>query len=248
MKVVSLNINKGNLNGKPGIDLQLQFLSGQDAGLIFLQEVIECQVPLFTTKLRMEGYWGSMNNCLVSSGERRGNLVLSRKGLLDSKSTKYGVFDRKQEAGSSPLWAKHKNLSAVLVGGYCQILGCVVATTHFSWPESWQVTELQKRNLPKLLRVLGGWDVGLLGVDLNSARVLPNGQPGEIWAGLSTVLRDGVPANVITTLDPIHRFAIEPTVIDGLFFNPEVVRVTSLTTNTGLSDHRALVAFVEKVA
>lgn len=237
MTVVSLNMNKG----RPDFDRLLEFLVGQDADLIFLNEVLHRHVLVLSVVLGMHSYWSAMSQSYFTLNEIKGNLILSKEPLTNVFVHDLGSFDQERKG------PRYEDLNIKLVGGFCQELGCVVACTHLPWSHTWEVDDVQCKALGQLNIKIVDERLALLGLDVNSARVLPNGEEGAIWRDLSSVLSDGVPQEITTTLDPSHRFGDQPTVVDGLFFNPRLVRVTSLTTNTGLSDHRALVAFVEAV-
>lgn len=235
LKIISLNMNKG----RPCFQRQIAFIKGQDAGLVFLQEVLEHQVSILSSNLGMHAYWGRKSQTNHLDEGFKGNLILSAKPLTNAFVYDLGSFDQGRKG------PRYENLNISLVGGHCEGLG-VVACIHLPWSFSWQVDDVQRRALKTLLGKIGELNIGLLGLDVNSARVLPNGTLGEIWAGLASVLSDGVPLDILSTIDPkLHRLGREENVIDGLFFNPRVVRVTSLTKNTSLSDHCALVSFVE---
>ncbi len=243
MKIISLNINKG----RPNLDRQISFLRGQGAGLIFLQEVLEYQVAIFKKQLGCEAYWGQMSQSYDLGEGLRGNLILSAKPLTSVCVHDLGSFDQERIRSS-----RYENLNISLVSGYCEDLGCVVACTHLPWSETSEVDGVQCKALGQLNMKIVDERLALIGLDVNSARVLPNGLEGEIWRDLSSVLTDGVPLEIESTIDPEHHWLNNgpikvKNVIDGLFFNPRVVKVVSLTKSTGLSDHCALVAYVEAV-
>ena len=236
MKVISLNINKG----KNWMAL-MSFLFKEKPGLLLLQEVLLPQVQLLCDQLSMHGVFGGMSINEAENGVSRGCVVLSTEQLHKPFTLKYGTFDSDKQVST-----QYEGLNTVLVGGYLESLGCVVATTHFTLSLTPAPDKEQRKNLPKLLRALEKRKVGLLGVDLNSARKMPDGSSGEIWQELAVRMCDSLTRDVKTTLDPNHRWGNEPTVLDGMFYAPDRCRVHRVSLVSGVSDHKALVAYVNR--
>ena len=115
-----------------------------------------------------------------------------------------------------------------------------IATTHFTWADDGGVNEEQRRDLKQLLKLLRQRGELVLCGDFNA----PRGR--EIFTILSSYLKDNVPPEVQTTLDPkLHRAGALPYVVDYLWSTPKY-KATKVKVVSGVSDHMAIVANIEQ--
>ncbi len=169
-----------------------------------------------------------------------GTLILSREAFVGTKVDYY-----QGDARNIPELSDENNNAAnrVLVWADVQAGGEIyaVVTTHFTITERGSVTDVQRKNLRKILKLLEARKEFVLCGDFNA----PRGR--EIFDTLASHYKDNIPKGVTTTLDRnLHRSTNLPEfVVDGLFTTREYkahdVRVVS-----GVSDHCAIIALITK--
>ena len=117
-----------------------------------------------------------------------------------------------------------------------------IAATHFTWTPDGQISELQKADFVRLQRVLAGYADYVLCGDFNA----PRGREmfGKFVDELG--LLDHLPADVTSTLDGrFHRAGPLELVVDTIFSTPEYW-VTNTRVLDGISDHKGIMALVER--
>ncbi|MEY2641022.1 MAG: hypothetical protein RL150_415 [Candidatus Parcubacteria bacterium] len=117
-----------------------------------------------------------------------------------------------------------------------------VATTHFCKNEPGDVaSDFQREQIVGLLQALKELKDVIVCGDFNAPR------GGEIFTMLAEKYKDNIDSSYTTSLDPdLHRAGPLPYMVDGLFTTPEY-KVTHMHFETGVSDHYAIVATIERV-
>lgn len=119
-----------------------------------------------------------------------------------------------------------------------------IGTTHFTWSMDGQTTDEQCADFARLKQVMEPYTHYVLCGDFNAprGRELFSKFTGELG------LIDHLPANVTTTIDPAfhHAGALE-LAVDTIFSTPEYL-VTQVEVLEGISDHKGILALVERRA
>jgi endonuclease/exonuclease/phosphatase family metal-dependent hydrolase len=119
-----------------------------------------------------------------------------------------------------------------------------IGTTHFTWSTNGEAADNQRADFARLKQVLLPYPHYVLCGDFNS----PRGR--EIFARFTDELGllDHLPADVKNTLDPkFHRVPTLELAVDTIFSTPEY-QVTEVQVLGGLSDHKGILARIERGA
>ena len=126
-----------------------------------------------------------------------------------------------------------------------------IGTTHFTWTPHGAPDDAQRRDVTALLHQLDALGDMVLCGDFNAPR------GGEIFARIAQRYTDTIPATYDWSLDPVlHRagdalkgsaeaLGLPGLMVDGLFSTPGYL-VSEVRLESGVSDHMAIVATVEK--
>jgi endonuclease/exonuclease/phosphatase family metal-dependent hydrolase len=116
-----------------------------------------------------------------------------------------------------------------------------IATTHLCKSETGEVvSEFQRDSTHKLLDAMGKLGELIACGDFNA----PRGK--EIFSLINEKYTDNISPEYTTSLDPdLHRAGPLPYMVDGLFTTP-AYKVTHMHFETGVSDHYAIVAEIER--
>jgi len=116
-----------------------------------------------------------------------------------------------------------------------------VATTHFTWSEKGEASDLQKEDLGKLFPLLEGLREFVLCGDFNA----PRGR--TTFDAIAAKYKDNIPLEYTTSIDgSMHRAGNLPYMVDGLFTTPEY-QASNVALNSGVSDHLAITATIHKI-
>lgn len=236
-----------NVEGNRHIDRFMPFLESRRPEIIFLQEVLEFDLPSIASALSMHAVFAPMQGITPSflRGEyanRMGVALLSRFPLSQVRRTYYGSFfegtpDRiRQEIEGEPA-SRHCILltAATAVNGKAITLGC----THMTWTPTGQPNDGQRYNAERLLANLQDYPEILLCGDFNA----PRGY--DVFDRIAQVYKDNVPSDVITSIDPaLHKAGPLQLMVDGVFSTPGY-SVTNVRLHTGLSDHQGVSGEIE---
>lgn len=245
LKLISLNIELDR-----HLDRALPFLQEECADVICLQEVREKNFATLKTRLQMEGLF--VPTCIPDVEVAGNNTLVVNEELLKLGSEGIALFTRLSVHTSRsdcyfgnpdtiPRWSVGQN--KILLSATIEKEGkkYTIGTTHFTWTPDGQPSAEQERDMKKLLEILVRFpDVVFCG-DFNAPR------GGEMWAKLAERYKDNIPAEYRSSLDPtLHRVGRFERMVDGLFSTPEY-RVFDVRLVPGVSDHKAVVGFVERV-
>lgn len=117
-----------------------------------------------------------------------------------------------------------------------------IVTTHFTWSPDGQANDEQRADFARLKAVLARFPDYVLCGDFNA----PRGR--EMFAKFTDELRliDHLPQHVTTTLDPqLHRMRGLELVVDTVFSTPHYA-VTNVRVLEGVSDHKGILATLER--
>jgi len=118
-----------------------------------------------------------------------------------------------------------------------------IATTHFTWSPDGHINERQQADFPRLKELLFRYPDYVLCGDFNA----PRGR--EVFSKFieELSLADNVPADVTTTIDArFHKAGALELVVDTIFSTHEY-RVTNVRVLEGISDHKGILARIERM-
>lgn len=242
-KLISLNIERSK-----HLERNIPFFQKEQPGILCLQEAFEADLDHIGEELAMP-YRIWLKDTLTD-GERNGSgkegysgpAIFSRTPLLDSGSEYYYMPEGGISLEGNTKIVRQTNAQG-LVWCVTSIAGqeYFVLNTHFVCTKNGVFNEEQKRDFQELKNILDRFGVHILTGDLNSPRGYGNWEQFVEYYG-----QDNIPADVVSTIDPeLHRVKNLELVVDGIFAKaPYVVRDVRLVP--GLSDHKAIVAQIEK--
>lgn len=247
VKLITLNVE-----GHAHLDRVLPFLEREQADVVCLQEVFWQDVSLFEAVAGpLVGYvsLATVNEPNPHMPELLGELglaLLSRLPVVDQGSqlyVKHGdtvptfFFEHNANAlDRALLWATVKH--SPVEGQAGELF--TIATTHFTWSPQGQPTSEQHRDLDELLKLTAQFPDLVFCGDFNAPR------GGEVYKRLSTHFQDGIPTEILTTLDPqLHQAGPLPYVVDYVWHTPQYA-LGEVRTVSGVSDHQAVVAEISK--
>ena len=234
---MSLNIERDK-----HISEVIALLKKEKPEVICLQEVHEPDFELLKKKFNLNGFFAPMLIYpRLTDGKkkliRQGNAFYTSLPLLKAESIPY--FGE----GKAPLYTGHNVIVRILVYGLIEKYGkkYCIATTHFTWANNGGVNEEQRRDLKQLLKLLQIKKEMVLCGDFNA----PRGK--EIFNILNLHLKDNIPPEIKTTLDPkLHKAGPLPYVVDYMWSTPQY-KVQKVRIIDGISDHMAVIAEIEKL-
>ncbi len=237
LKMLSLNIERDNHLPKV-----LALLEKEKPEVICLQEVHEPDFELLKKKFGFKGFFAPMLTYPRSTAEgkklvKQGNAFFTILNLVNAESFFYCG------KGNAPLYQSHEpnGIDRVLIIGTVEKQGkkYTIGITHFTWANDGLTNAEQKRDLKRLLDYIKKHDELVLCGDFNSPR------GGEIHQELSKHLRDNIPLEIKTTIDPqLHRAGPLQLVVDHLWSTPSY-KVRNIKFCSGVSDHQAIIAEIE---
>jgi endonuclease/exonuclease/phosphatase (EEP) superfamily protein YafD len=235
MKLVDLNIE-----GERHLERVLPFLRRERADVVCLQEVFEVDFPVLLEAAGGDGFFAPMsrmdhlNQYTHTARGVWGIAMFTRLAHMPFKRIFY-VGNGSIVSHTHPDDDNHVLLTTTVTSGGSEF---VIGTTHFTWTPDGQANAQQRDALKKLLAVLPR-EIVLCG-DFNA----PRGR--EMFTAFTRHLKDNVPSEVTSTLDPTyHRKGDLAYVVDTVFSTPEYL-FTDVQVVDGLSDHKAIVATVSR--
>lgn len=242
---MSLSFLSLNIEADLHISAIEKYLSSQKPDIVALQEVYKVHAESFAKKFGYECVFAPHVNFNVQEGIFKlpgewGICILSKPKILQSKISYYG--EKGTEIPTHFLdTLKHPRalLSIEVEEGGKQY---TFATTHFTWAMPDDADRAQAKDLSQFLPLLTGLNSFVLSGDFNAPRRT------QLYQKLSTEYISWIPLSVDSTLDPIlFRRPGLNLVVDHLFSTPDY-QITNVEVLTGLSDHCALYAVVDKLS
>lgn len=243
LSLISLNIERSK-----HLDRILPFLREQEPDVFCVQELSESDYALFQEMFRYAVPLVPFNT-YTEEGQHiaQGICIFSNVPLMNTQ-VHYYVGDpwSLSEVVPGQLETYSKGNRAVLfVTVEKDGVSYRIATTHFTWSEKGQATDIQRGHLHSLMNALETEKEVILCGDFN----MPRG--GELFAILSDRYKDNIPPEYMTSIDvSLHRNRLEDPeelsqkMVDGLFTTPGYL-AHNVRLVPGVSDHMAIVATVE---
>lgn len=234
MKIVSLNAEREN-----HLDTVREFLCGELPGVFCVQEILKSTFDMLCAEENLRGYFAPMTSLADdgSADRQQGVAILTDQPCFLREIQYYENFTEDYPAMAGRNDRPRVVLLTVGVGAGDDAL--TVATTHFTWTPDGKASDEQRVNLESLLELIDTYPSLVLCGDFNAPR------GGEIHQKLSQKLRDTVPLDIKSTLDPEKHRCWNPFVVDGIFVTPDLLaHETSVVS--GVSDHCALVLDVSR--
>jgi len=232
-----------NIDWKKNLPTVFPFLLRQRADVICLQEVCEDALLDIAEAAGAHYFYAPMcGGGIHGTLGTVGIAIFSRLPLRRGHAHYYvGDPARIVELDERTLESRHATTYRAVVFIEVQKGDTVyrIANTHFTWTPDGKADEFQRQDLQALLSILKNKGEFLLCGDFNAPR------GGEIFSTLSRCLKDNVPANCISSLDPERHRVKTPLMVDGIFSTPGYT-VSDATMTFGVSDHAALTARVSR--
>jgi endonuclease/exonuclease/phosphatase family metal-dependent hydrolase len=242
MKLISLNVWGDHCTQE-----QIEFFQKERPDVLCMQEVYEVDLPLYETALGMKGTFVALTS--IDHPHPYGDALRGPWGIAifstypltnihhafyQYTSAKDSLFPH---TGAPDTCARALVWADTTIGEET----FTIATTHFTWTSTADVSPVQKEAFVNLQQILKTIPQFILTGDFNT----PRGK--EIFDTLATDYIDAIPASVESTLDPVfHRTQGKvKLVIDVLFTTPQYV-AKNVHIITGVSDHVAIVGSIEK--
>lgn len=242
-KLISLNVERSK-----HLHRNIPFLQKERPDILCLQEVFEDDQERFARELEMPYYiW--LKDAYIDaekSGAGKpgysGIAIYSRTPFSDTGSEYYYVPEGgiSLEKGSAPFVDTN---AQVVVWASLSYEGVAyqIASTLFTCTAAGVFDENQKHDFQELKKILDRLGAHILAGDLNSPRGRGSWEQFVEYYG-----EDNIPTDVISTIDPeLHRRKGLELVVDGIFATPPYT-VGDVRVVSGLSDHKGLVAQIEK--
>jgi len=271
MKLCSMNV-EGHIHLHERV---IPFLKKEQPDVICLQEVFFRDIPLLEAELGMQAHFGLMANVedanpVFNQPYGMIGVVILTRGDVKSVQHQYyaptiAVDDlneylapRLKDADFSPtsveipfevpilshpnaMWRVLSSLDIEVDGEWYR-----VAHTHFTWADKGMFTQKQADDFRSLWTLVEDLGEHVLCGDFNSPRG-GDGDGTNIYDQLADRMSSAVPLEEISTLDEnLHRAGRLDLVVDGIFTTP-TYSVSDIRLESGVSDHKALVAQVEKM-
>ena len=246
MKIVSLNIEFDKHH-----DIVLPFLKKENPDVICIQELLEPDFEMYKKELGMSGtykpieyiyfpYYGGPKDL------RQGEAIFA-KNFIEANYEYYVGSEENINHKFDDYFADesfHKN-NVLIVAKVADSTGkeFTIATTHFTLTKEGESTPIQLENLDKLFALTQSFPEIVLIGDMNAPRGF------ETFTRLSKKYKDNIPLEYKTSIDvTIHRNGLNcaERMVDGLFTTPKYV-ASNVKLVSGLSDHMAIVADIEKI-
>lgn len=240
LKLISLNIEMNR-----HFERFLPFLEREKPDVICLQEVSEYDFPRLQKVFGMEGKYEPMMRIIkLRPGRALGEGTLGLALFCRFPAT----FFTAQYSGIPGMVPDeqddNQNVNGILLGVELSLdkKKYVIATTHFTWTPDGQASPEQRTDMVSLVRTLSAYPEIVFCGDFNA----PRGR--EMWEELASRYKDNIPPTYVSSIDPsLHRAQNLRYVVDGLFSSPQY-RVSDVRLVDGVSDHMAVVGYVERTS
>lgn len=242
-KLISLNVERSK-----HLHRNIPFLQQERPDVLCLQEVFEDDQERFARELEMPYYIWLKD--VLTEGERNGAgkvgysgpAIFSRTPFDNSGSEYYYLPEEGISLEDTADTFRQTNAQGVVwattnIGEQSYLF----VNTHFTCTVGGVFDEDQKQDFQELKKILDRLGAHILAGDLNSPRGRGSWEQFVDYYG-----KDNISADVISTIDPeLHRRKGLELVVDGIFAKSPYT-VSNVRVVTGLSDHKAIVAQIEK--
>lgn len=239
LKLISINIEYDK-----HFDTVLPFLQREQPDVVCVQELFWADVPKLQAAINMGFVYFPFTRMeqetkyKIAARGIGGVALFSKVPLQQAQLLPYhGGFDH------LPIFGKPNDELRGLIVAKVEKDGVIftIATTHFTWSPDGKPNPEQRADAARLTEQLEQFPDVILTGDMNTPR------GGEIFAELGSGLQDAVPSEVTTTIDPqLHYSGGLDLVVDVLFLS-NAYQARSVQVVGGVSDHKAIVAEIERV-
>ncbi len=238
IKIVSVNIEMNR-----HIEAVSSFLKREQPDVVCFQELLERDVPYFETLLGMTGKFVPTATLACPGfdaevmGKPFGVAMFSRFEMT------YDVAYYSGEPSSLPRCVEGREGYKLLLRGTFSENGkdFPLGVTHFTWTPDGVADDAQRSDINAFLSVAAQSPEIILCGDFNA----PRGR--EIWGKIAERYHDNIPLSYDSSIDPhLHRAGHLRYVVDGLFSTGGYL-VSDVRLVEGVSDHKAIVGFIERV-
>ncbi|MCB9815363.1 endonuclease/exonuclease/phosphatase family protein [Candidatus Nomurabacteria bacterium] len=238
MKFVSVNIE-----GSKHLDKIKNLLEKEKPDVICLQELYDHDIKFFEDLLHMDSVFAPMRK--YADNDLTKGIGIFAKSIIDEN--RHLIFGQLEKP--APVKVEMLELDRILSSQYFILQASIeisglnynIVTTHLPVTEKGEVTQYQRDALKNMLDILNSSKELVLCGDFNA----PRGR--EIFTKITEQLKDNVPLKYLTSIDGnIHKAGPLPYMVDGLFTTKQY-EVSNVRLVSGVSDHMAVVAEIEKV-
>jgi endonuclease/exonuclease/phosphatase family metal-dependent hydrolase len=248
IKLVSINI-QADMNH----ETVLPFLLKENADVVCIQEIYIHDLEMYEKVLGMKSFFKPMD-MRESFKHKDGNTtLLFGPAIFTANDAQFSYQYIYGDETHIPVFlAKNESMTErSLVSNIVLIWGDItiphdatyrISTTHFTWTPEGLPTPYQIEDAKILIQTLDEKlkDFVLVG-DLNAPRGM------ETFGMLAKKYTDNIPPEYDSSLDPkLHRVAGLKHMVDGLFSTKEY-NVSNVQLIEGVSDHKAVIAMVDKM-
>jgi len=243
----SISLISVNVERSKHLPLVETFLASGNADVVCIQEIMERDLPFFQSLLGDTFHFSPMTlHHDESTPGVVGVAIFSRLSVIAFREYYYhGGRDTIQLNDYSSIDTKHATESYVAIVADVQSgeETYTIGTTHFTWTPKGAADDYQRADLTEMLSMLAVEHELTLCGDFNAPR------PGEIFSKIASVYTDNIPPQYLTSLDPARHKApldeLADKMVDGVFTTP-AYRASDVVLHTGVSDHCAVTATIER--
>lgn len=234
-----------NIENRKHLSTALPFVAARKPDVLCLQEVPEEELPRFAEAIgAVHAHFSPM---IRLNGIPQGVAVLSRYPAVFRERYYHRSREEVQEYEHTDEEASESFL--LLMADIETPDGAYrIGTTHFVWTPNGEADDFQRKALARLEPYLAEERPFVLCGDFNAPR------GGEIANRIEQVYPDAIPPEYVTSIDAhLHRAGqtcpacLADKMVDHLFMNKEYT-ATGVELVSGISDHMAIVATIEKAA
>lgn len=239
IKVISVNIE-----GSKHLDEIEEFVLAEQPDVVCIQELFEQDLPRIEEKTGWKGFFSPIasvskeNPYKIPTNGPWGLGFFSKWSLAPIEN----YFYRGEEDSLVPIFSHPNSVNRIVMKTAVEVEGSEfpIANTHFTWSVGGQVTQEQRHHLRKMKAILAEFDSLILCGDFNT----PRGK--ELYSELSALYQDALPPEVDTTIDPVlHQAGGLKLVVDAVFATSDF-EILRARTQSGISDHQALIVEIQK--
>ncbi|MFZ1721852.1 MAG: endonuclease/exonuclease/phosphatase family protein [Microgenomates group bacterium] len=240
MKLISVNIE-----GRRHLERLTDFFSKNDADVVCFQEIFKMDLEYISQML------GGMQNefapiTTFTKENRFTDQLYGEQGIAcfskHPMQVKIHTYLEQSEPGIPEFITPLSPLRKLLVAQFkIDEVVYPVATTHFVWTPNGKDNPEQWEALDSLKKVFVQYKELIFCGDLNA----PRGE--KVFTAFSKLLTDYIPQEYVTSLDPdLHPIGkTAQLMVDGLFLSDGFI-AKNVELHTGVSDHQAITAIIEK--
>ena len=240
MRFASINIERNK-----HLDRVIRFLKDFKPDILCMEEILECDLPLFAKELGTQYIFIPQAKVRTSLFDESTPLTTEGQAIFATVPlTNVRTFYYKGNEKTIPYHSKNEigeetaNFLLLLADAVIFGVTYTFITTHFIWTPNGQANEEQRACLRKIITFLPTVPHFVLAGDWNA----PRGR--EIFDSLASRYKDNIPAHYITSIDKnLHKAGDLGLMVDGLFSTPEY-EISDVKLTDGVSDHTAVTALI----